>query len=72
MKRQRWDFRTGLFYQSMKPSEAPSIGLILPLGVNEVRIYSSCVMTVQDERIRSRPSVPAPAPHDTTSDSSKA
>lgn len=40
--RRRWDFRTGLYYTLVKRDEAPQIGLLLPDGVDHVRLYSDC------------------------------
>lgn len=38
--RLRWDFRTGLYYYLLKPSEARELGHCFPADVIEVRLYS--------------------------------
>ena len=43
-RRRRWDFRTGLYYYSLKPREALAMGHICGSDVVEVRLYKDTIM----------------------------
>lgn len=49
-KRRRWDFMTGLYYYSLKPSEAAKLGHLCGPDVAEVRLYQGGTIMVVNPR----------------------